>query len=153
MTNTWPELSENLAQAHQAFIDLAHQLDVTLRTQAGVCGAWSPQDIVAHLAGWDAEAVRGFRLFAAGKGAAYDIGFDVDTFNARSVGTRQHLPWKAVIDELRASQRELQDLIAVVHSEGLNPDGGFGRWLVGRRQDYEQHTGQLQAWVSIDNTR
>lgn len=146
MSASWTELAENLDQAYTAFIEVASQLDADLHNEAGVCGEWSPREVAAHLVGWDAEAVRAFRLFANGDGDKF-IPPQVDEFNAQSVSSRQALTWNETLNELQTTQHDLQEMIQVVAAQGLNPAGGFGGWLVGRKDDYEYHTPQLQAWV------
>lgn len=146
MSASWTELAENLAQAYTTFIEVASQLDADLPNEAGVCGEWSPREVVAHLVGWDAEAVRAFRLFANGDGDKF-VPPQVDEFNAQSVRSRQDLTWDETLSELQTTQQDLQEMIQVVAAQNLNSAGGFGEWLVGRKDDYEYHILQLQAWV------
>lgn len=147
MCKDWSELAENLANAYTSFVAVTAQLDETLHNKAGVCGEWSPREVIAHLVGWDAKAVEGFNLFIQGEGERF-VFPDIDEFNAQSVRSRQHLTWHAALSELQTAQQELQDMIKIVQAKGLPAESGFGRWLIGRTADYELHTQQLQAWVA-----
>lgn len=152
MGNTWTLLSVNLSDAYHRFLETASKLDVSQRTKSGVCGEWSPKDIVAHLVGWDAEALRGFTLFADDQADSF-VPIDVhkiDEFNAKSVAARQDLSWDDVIGEMKSTFQALQDKIEIVRKKELNADGGFGQWLIGRKDDYEYHSAQLQSWLPTD---
>jgi hypothetical protein len=146
MGKNWSELAENLGDAYTAFVKVASELDAALHNKAGVCGEWSPREVVTHLVGWDAKAVEGLEQFANGHGE-YFVFPDIDEFNAQSVDTRQHLSWETALTELETAQQELQAMITLVQHKGLNAESGFGQWLIGRKEDYELHTRQLQAWV------
>jgi hypothetical protein len=149
MGDTWKALGDELLAAHTRFIEVAVKLDVRLRSELGVCGAWSPKEVVAHLVGWDAEAVRGFGMLVSDQMDVFvPVDNDaIDVFNAQSVEARRDLSWDAVMGELKTTQQDLQQLIRVVDGKGFNSAGGFGNWLIGRREDYEYHTEQLLAWV------
>lgn len=149
MSETWTALAENLLAAHHYFLEVAAKLDDSLRDKSGVCGAWSPREVVAHLVGWDAEAVRGFGLAASGQVETFvSVANDaIHDFNAESVASRRELSWEEVIEALKSAQQDLQGLIKDVDAQGYDAAGGFGMWLVGRRDDYVLHTGQLLKWL------
>jgi hypothetical protein len=147
----WLELATELEAAHQNFVHVALQLDIRIHEKGGVCGEWSPKDVVAHLVGWDAEAAYSLGLFANGEGDTYDYTFDVDEFNDRSVNTRKALSWNRLMNDLSLAHHSLQEEIKALHAKKLNSDGGFAQWLVGRKTDYKIHTEQLELWLSTEN--
>lgn len=53
LMNKLIEQLANLTRAQSDFVQIANQLDPQKRNQPGVCGEWSPKDVVAHLVGWD----------------------------------------------------------------------------------------------------
>lgn len=144
----WIDLASELEATHQSFMQIATQLPPELREKKGVCGKWSPKDVIAHLVGWDTEAAYFLGLFANGVGDTYDYSFDIDDFNARSVKTRENLSWDEVIAELPHAHAELQQIIKVLHTKNLKSDGGFGKSLTGRKEDYLLHAKQLASWLS-----
>lgn len=143
----WIELAGELEAAQRHFMKIAAQLTPDIREKKGVCGEWSAKDVMAHLVGWDTEAVYFLGLFANGSGDTYDSSFDVDAFNARSVKTREHLSWDELIHELTSVQAELQQIIKVLQTKNLDSSGGYGNSLTGRKEDYLLHAGQLAAWL------
>lgn len=144
---SWTQLANDLNVSHQNFMQIAVQLPADLRGKRGVCGNWSPKDVIAHLVGWDTEAIYFLGLFANGEGETYDYQFDIDEFNARSVKTRENLSWDEVITSLSIAHTELQQMIMVLNAKDLNSDSGFGKSLMGRREDYIFHTQQLADWL------
>ena len=135
------QLAGELEAAQKHFTKIATQLAPASREKKGVCGEWSAKDVMAHLVGWDTEAVCFLGLFANGSGDTYDTSFDVDAFNARSVKTREHLSWDELIHELTSAQAELQQIIKVLQTKNLDSSGGFGNSLTGRTEDYLLHAG------------
>lgn len=144
----WIELASDLETAHQHFMQIATQLAPDICSKKGVCGEWSPKDVIAHLVGWDIEAVYFLGLFANGQGDTYDYSFDVDDFNASSVKTRENLSWDEVINDLTHAHAELQQIIKVLHTKNLKSNSGFGQSLTGRKEDYMLHSEQLAVWLS-----
>ncbi|GMQ78615.1 MAG: hypothetical protein BMS9Abin02_1138 [Anaerolineae bacterium] len=144
----WIELANELEAAHQHFMQITTQLTPVIREKKGACGEWSPKDIVAHLVGWDTEAVYFLGLFANGTGDTYDYSFDIDDFNASSVKSREKLSWDEVIHELVHAHAELQQIIKVLNTKDLVSNGGFGESLTGRKEDYLLHAEQIAVWLS-----
>jgi hypothetical protein len=144
----WTELAGELEAAHQYFMEIAAQLAPALREKKGVCGEWSPKEVIAHLVGWDTEAVYFLGLYTNGLGDTYDYTFDIDEFNANSVKTRESLSWDEVIHELAHAHAELQQVIKDLQAKNLESVGGFGKSLTGRKEDYMFHAGQLAVWLS-----
>ena len=135
------QLFTKLTSAHTNFIQVANQLDLNKRYQAGVCGEWSPKDVVSHLVGWDQSLKE---LIVAPDD--FDPPYAVDNFNARSVALRKHLDWGEVIYEMEANFQDLRQALATVKPE-MQIYRRVINWLPGRRADYEVHTSQLEAWL------
>lgn len=141
MDETINQLFTKLTAAHANFIQVANQLNGNKQYQAGVCGEWSPKDVVSHLVGWDQSLKE---LIIAPDD--FDPPDEVANFNARSVTSRQHLDWTAVIDEMETNFEELKQALALVKPE-MPIYRRVISWLPGREEDYELHTSQLEAWV------
>ena len=140
----WVALQNRLAAAFVTFLAVASRLDPAARERAGVCGVWSPKDMVAHLIGWDFEAARRLRAFVAGP--TVDITYDLDAFNAGSVVARQYLSWEQILAELQAARQTLQEAIAAVTDDDVAREPRIAAWVAGRSDDYEEHTAQLRQW-------
>ncbi len=108
------KLQTELAAAYTRFFQIAARLEPEQRDRAGVCGEWSPKDVIAHLIGWD-KALQTFITNSDGfKPAPL---YDVNTFNAKSVAERRHLTWKEIIDALESSHTGLQQALTTVTPE------------------------------------
>ena len=135
------ELHEKLDFAYINFVQVAHQLDPIKRYQAGVCGEWSPKDVVSHLIGWD-KSLKGFIVDIEN----FDPPYDIHKFNMVSVKSREHLSWDEVMDELETNIQELAQAIATVEPQMKIYDR-VQEWLLGRTKDYELHKNQLEDWL------
>lgn len=144
----WIALANELDVAHQHLMEIAAQLSPELRDKNGVCGEWSPRQVITHLIGWDREAVHFLMLFADGRGDSYDPDFDINDFNTQSVKSREHLSWNEVMADLGHTHVELQKIIVRLYFKDLPSDNGFGRALIGRIEDYQLHARQLAAWCT-----
>ena len=145
MDEKWETLKENLFGLYNNFRQKLIQLQPSRREQVGVCGHWSPKEVIAHLAGWDHEAARRFHLFM--KGPTEDIKYDLDAFNAKSVAERKHMNWEQTLKELDEAHNTLKHAIGLVEPKHLKTDDRFFGWLEGRIRDYKEHTVQIETWI------
>jgi hypothetical protein len=147
MYQPWMTAQTNLAQAHATFQQVAGAISLPRRDAVGVCGAWTPKQVAAHLAGWDREAARA--LLALVAGAPEDFVVGIDAFNRASVDARLHLSWDGTCLELRLAHESLQHAIDNV-IQAQAPARGYLAWMDGRLADYALHTAQLRAWVAVE---
>ena len=136
-------LQTEFATAYSNFLQVAKQLKPDKREHSGVCGHWSPKDVVSHLIGWD-KALHNFIIAPE----SFDPKplYNVDTFNAASVSERRHQPWEETVAELESSYRELEKAISTVTAE-MKVYHRVNTWLKGRVEDYQIHKNQLEEWV------
>lgn len=137
------KLQTELDKAYRQFSQAITQLDPDKRHQAGVSGAWSAQDVVSHLIGWD-QALQAF--IADPERFDPTPLYDVHQFNAQSVSDRQQQTWAETMDEWQRSYLALQQALTTV-TTGMNIYGRVKDWLKGRRDDYAFHTPQIEAWI------
>ena len=78
--NTLTERLANLTRAQSDFVQTGNQLDPQKRDQPGVCGEWSPKDMVAHLVGWDKSLLEFITDIDN-----FSPPHDIDQFNQHSV--------------------------------------------------------------------
>ncbi len=137
----WLELRAELEEAGTAFNEAA-----VLGIQQGhenelVCGEWTLKDVMAHIIGWDREAVSRFEQFLLG--AAEDLSYDIDSFNQRWVNEFNSFSRDQVLEELRSGQEQLQQLCSDIDREHILRDARYCEWLEALRDHYRHHTGQL----------
>jgi hypothetical protein len=73
-------------------------------------GAWSIKDVLAHIAGWEAEGARRLELIRRGRGDRlrfYDSRAEVDRANARMVRTARRTPLAQVLRRLARARARL----------------------------------------------
>ena len=134
-----------LEEAYGAFAAVCARLSDDQSEHGGVCGAWSPRQVAAHLAGWDEEAT--CRFGALQIDPTTSVTYDVDACNSRWVAARAQLTWAETLAELAAANRLLLAAVDDV-PEGLYASvSDFGDWLAGRAGDYALHTNQIQVWL------
>ncbi len=124
--NTLAEQLADLTQAYVEFVEIANQLDPQKRLQPGVCGAWSPKDMVAHLVGWDSSLL----AFITDPNN-FDPPYDVEQFNQQSVAQRKTLAWSDAMREMAVMFHSLQQAVADVTPEMQIHDRVLS-WLAGR---------------------
>jgi Mycothiol maleylpyruvate isomerase N-terminal domain len=144
MEQTWVTQQEHLEKAHTFFMSVVAKLLPERHDQPGVCGVWTPRQVVAHLTGWNAEATRGFGAFMAGDPEHFVQ--DVDAFNSQSVDQRSQLTWDETLLELATTHASFQQAISALALAHPTSPGYLG-WLKGRIEDYEIHTTQMQMWL------
>ena len=141
------KLQVDLSSAYASFLAVVNQLDVDNRRQPGVCGDWSPKDIIAHLIGWD-TALQAF-ISAPDQFDPNPL-YDVDAFNANAVAERKQLSWDETIIDLHSSFANLQQAIGTVSAEMVIYDR-VAAWLKGRTSDYALHQQQIEVWLRRDD--
>ncbi len=145
MSSTWKNLLDKLTTLQQKFIKVAQQLEKSKRDQPGVCGSWSPKQVVAHITGWDKEVIRQFGLFQDGLQKA--IEHDTDEFNKQSVKKRSHLSWEETIAELQLAHDQFYQRAKSISSQELSENEEYIDWVEVQIDHYIHHTKQLEKWV------
>jgi uncharacterized damage-inducible protein DinB len=138
----WLRMQEKLRDASNDFMDVAQRLDPKLRKKENVCGQWSANEVVAHIAGWEREVIRCFRMFLLDP--TQDDTYDVNSFNEHSVASRKHLSWDELIAELTAAQEELGEVNASLGPDDLTRENRFLEWTVVLVRHYQHHMNQIK---------
>ena len=116
---------------------------------------WSPRDFVAHLIGWNRHVVHGSEQIQRGELPFYDIdpGENYSKVNEALVRHYDSTDRKLLLEQLRASARELQDFLESLDSEVWARDFGVrhGGTQVTIRDtvdelidDYDHHRRQIE---------
>ncbi len=146
MAENWDDLREHYAIISADFLALMSRVDATRATEPGVCGVWSAKETVAHMAAWDWESERRFREFHAGN--TEKRSYDFDAFNAAAVEERQGQSWDETVDELRRANMTFAASLAHVSPSDRETQPGYMGFLHALVGHYEEHTGQIRAWLA-----
>jgi hypothetical protein len=145
--NNWQETQTRHEQNYRDFLRSVEMLPAALREQPGACGTWSPRQVVAHLAGWYAEAARRYTEMLARPQESKT--YDVDAYNAQSVAARASLSWCETLQDLRRQHDALAESVARLPELALATTSGFAEWLDGTGEDCALHAAQLRKWAHL----
>lgn len=136
---------EEMEAVHRRLLRLASRVPERRRETAGVCGAWSARETLAHLEAWNVEILDNLRKLREGVGEVSER--DVDAFNRRAVRARAGWSWDTVVTRLRASQRDLHSHLGsrVARVGSLTPEER--EWIETAVAHDRHHAGQLEAWI------
>jgi hypothetical protein len=125
---------------------------------------WSPRDIVAHLIGWNQYMIEGCKQIKKRELPFYDVdpGENYSKVNAVLIRKHSSVDKQELLDELRASARELEQFL-----ESLDPgewDRDYGVTNQGSTitiqssvddliADYAHHTVQIEEWAKLTQSR
>lgn len=145
MATSWEKLIEELSNLQHQFIEVAQQIDEAKRNLPGVCGSWSPKEVVAHITGWDKEVIKQFGLFQDGLEKAME--HDIDEFNKKSVQERSHLSWEETVAELQQAHDQFYQKAMSISNQELSTNEEYRDWIEVQIDHYIHHRKQLKKWV------
>lgn len=128
--------------ASAAFFAKAQRVPGARQRQPGACGDWSAQNILAHLEGWAAEALRRYARYPYGVGK---INYNIDAFNAVSVRRRASVDYDEVLALLQTRCAVLLEAARARSDEQHIQDGRYLEWLRILTHEFETHGAQLAA--------
>ncbi len=124
---------------------------------------WSARDIAAHLIGWNRYLIEGSKQIKKGALPFYDVdpGENYSKVNAELIRKHSSVDKQELLDELRASARELGQFL-----ESLDPgewDRDYGVTNQGSTitiqssvddliADYAHHRVQIEEWVNLSQS-
>ena len=131
-------------QAYQKLFAILSDYPEGLQTESGVCGTWSPQQVVMHLSGWLIEAQRRFKRYPA----TGDIQYNVDVFNDVSLWDREKQTWERSVEELQREHQKLLEIAQGLNDYQIERDGRYAEWLTMMTQEAQTHGTALAAFSS-----
>lgn len=143
------DFQEALEYFHRSFgefITVARKIRLEDRERGGVCGVWSPKQVVAHLAGWLWEEPDYICKLIRDPG--FNQNYDDDEFNARSVAERADWDWDKTLADFLASYRNYEEVISelmVANPPDWRPVTSI---LEVMAEDFDLHRGHLEQWLS-----
>ncbi len=97
---------------------------------APVCGTWTAKDLLAHIAAWDRELLRGLEELLLGRRPAFP-GYQEAAFNAQAASEAAEASFAQVLLELQAAHELLLTRIDTL-SDGAWERGSPYRWRDGQ---------------------
>jgi hypothetical protein len=126
---------------------------VEARATRPVCGHWTLQDVVGHLADWERLGAEGLRQMAAGRAPRVEHVADVDAWNAAHVQARQGQPWEVAWGDLVAARQALLSALGEMGEGDLGrtypfpwgPEGTPYQWVAVYAQHDRSHARGLRG--------
>ena len=106
-------LAGQLSDARERLMTSFDGLSEEDMLEPGPAGEWSVRDILAHLAAWDRETTRTYRLMLEGERPHFlDLSDDeIQSFNEEHHAAMQNMTLEEVLTELAGSREEMLDLL------------------------------------------
>ena len=148
------DLIIQLEKARERLLRAVEGLSEEAMTTSPAVGHWTIKDLLAHVAAWDEESLRGIRELLRGERPRF-LDTDWDQWNAQEVEKRRALSLQAVLEELEGSHREfLEFLRGLEEAEWERPrEQRWKRykvtvaWIVGGVIGHDrEHAEHIQAW-------
>jgi hypothetical protein len=143
------QLLKRLDKAWEAFRETYAGLSETELLQAGVTGAWSIKDIIAHVTWWEEEALTHLPLIlAGGRPPRYSVTHGgIDAFNARMTAQRKDLSLAEVLRRRDGVHRRLIALIESAPDDQVTGETRFRRRLrLDTYGHYAKHALAIRTW-------
>lgn len=139
---------ENFHRSYGEFLSTCKRLKPEDRERGGVCGIWSPKQVIAHLAGWLREEPATFRQLI--QNSNYRKHYDEDEFNAQSVAERAAWDWDQTLADFVDSYRNYGEAITAIVVANPPDWRPFTSMLKVMGDDFLLHKEQLMQWLPAD---
>ena len=142
-------LLERVAETWKAFNDSYAGLTEVLLKEAGVTGAWSVRDILAHVTTWEEEALKHLPLIlTGGTPPRYSVTYGgLDAFNALMTEQKRSLSLSEVRAQLAATHGRLVDFIQRAPEGQLIGETRFRHRLrLDTYSHYPVHAAAIRQW-------
>jgi hypothetical protein len=143
------QLLKRLDKAWVAFNESYAGLSEVQLMEAGVTGAWSVRDILAHVSTWEEAALKHLPLILkGGTPPRYSVRYGgIDAFNARMTEQKRSLSLSEVRAQLAVTHGRLVDLIQNAPEHQLIGESRFRRRLrLDTYGHYLLHAQAIRQW-------
>jgi hypothetical protein len=143
------QLLQRLDKAWLEFKESYAGLSEAQLTEPGVTGAWSIQDIIAHVTTWEEEALKYLPSILQGhRPPRYSVTYGgIDAFNARMTKVKQGLSLSEVLRQFDDVHRRVIDVIQRVPEDQLIGETRFRRRLrLDTYSHYPKHAEAIRRW-------
>jgi hypothetical protein len=146
------QLLERLDRAWTAFLASYAGLPESVLLEAGVTGAWSVRDLIAHVTWWEAEALTHLPLLLeGGRPLRYSVRYGgIDAFNALMTERKKELPLRAVLREQAETHRRLVELVQAAPEDQIRSETRWRRRLkLDTYGHYPKHAAAIVRWRAV----
>lgn len=144
MSTDWTKLIDQLEELQKNFNEAVQTLGASKIEKPGVCGDWSPRQLVAHMTGWEIETIFQFQRVQNGSEA---MDHDIDAFNEKSVEQRKHLAWNETLTELITVQHRFNEVVRSISLDDESKNEQYRELMDVQIEHYIHHTKQLEKWI------
>jgi len=144
-----PQLMGKLEHAWQAFRQSFAGLTEDQMQLPGVVGDWSVKDIIAHVTGWEEEALKYLPLInLCVRPPRYtDMYGGIDAFNAQMTEINRDLPLVDVLSRLEETHHQLVSYLETIPEEMIRTETRFRKRLrLDTYSHYPEHTRAILDW-------
>jgi uncharacterized damage-inducible protein DinB len=153
-------LKAALAAARRELLAAAALVPAGERHIRPVCGTWSVQDVIGHIADWEVFGVKGLRHMASGGGTGplpVEHIPDIDAWNEVHVAARREQPWSQVWADLSQAREDLDAVLREMETAALsrrhrfpwNAKGTAYDWLCVYLRHDREHAARLRAVLTL----
>ncbi|MGB7339672.1 MAG: hypothetical protein WBC91_12330 [Phototrophicaceae bacterium] len=130
--------------AYAGLLATIEQYPATLQTQIGITDDWSAREVIAHINGWIAEALRRLPRFATGTG---HFEYNIDAFNAVSIWSREGKDFDQLTEELKRLIHKVHIFVADIDDLYTGRDDRYGEWLDILTEQANLHDAELRQFL------
>ena len=144
--------SQLLKRLDKAWVDFKESyagLSDSELMEAGVAGAWSVRDLIAHVIWWEEEALTHLPLILdGGKPPRYSVKYGgIDAFNAQMTEQKRNLSLSEVLRQQDDTHRRLIDYIRRAPEDQFIRETRFRRRLrLDTYSHYPKHAKAIRKW-------
>ncbi len=143
------QLMNKLEQAWESFKESYAGLSDEQLVEPGVTENWSVKDIIAHVSGWEEEALKYLPGILQGiRPPRYSVVYGgIDAFNAQTIERKRSLPLSEVRKQLDETHYRLVEYIQSVPEEQFTSETRFRRRLrLDTYSHYPIHARAIREW-------
>ena len=143
----WIKERDTLHMVSSECMDLVRTIESNLAEKEGIFSEWSLKDLIAHIIGWEREAIIRYNAYL--EGPSENVRYNINSFNKKSVASRKHLSWIDMLDELKSAQDEFERINCRLNAANINSDKRFESWIKILIKHYMHHNSQIKEKFKI----
>jgi predicted RNase H-like HicB family nuclease/uncharacterized damage-inducible protein DinB len=108
-----------LSAARARLLRAAALVPLEERASRRVCGEWTLQDVLGHVADWGWVGVEGLRCMAAGRSPQVERIESIDAWNQTHCEARRGQPWEEIWEDFHAARETMVAVLSEMPQDGL----------------------------------